>query len=491
MMNESIDRDVSPADPTPRRVGVPDDGLAPSPSPECSLCGLLVHSHNPEQAKACAERWREILTPTVLDTEPEYADLASPTGPEGDPVRSYEPVSQSSLNRDDSVRAAVDAGAATARAAEVVIEHARAAYHALRSALMNYDEMSGHESSAENRTPVRVREDITQALVRMLNLRQLVVRGYWCDIDEQFYGEDEGKHHDYATCCHVLFSRPDDPRTTGIKAASTPYPNQTAGWTCVCGHSRWAHDDQARGCVECVPNERTCPRFQAADVEPGTAQLPKCPDCGGRFAPGSTHNCVRGPLVAPGHDVGASRGKVYLAARYSRREELCGYRDKLSAAGYEVTSRWLNGDHQVDDKGLSAEADPTDRERFAREDYEDVVAADTLIAFTEAQRSSNSRGGRHVELGIALGRGMRVYIVGPRENVFCCLSQVDVGSFEEVFDDMVATNAAPCHSAGAGRIEAAARAAFEYLLPTPYRDAQEADVVEKLRLALTEGAGDA
>jgi len=125
--------------------------------------------------------------------------------------------------------------------------------------------------------------------------------------------------------------------------------------------------------------------------------------------------------------------RIYLAARYSRREELCGYRSQLEALGHTVTSRWLNGNHQIDDKGLSVEAAQNERERFATEDFTDVLSAHVLIAFTEQPRSSNSRGGRHVELGIALGsRRMAVIVVGPRENVFCCLPSIFVcDRFEE------------------------------------------------------------
>lgn len=118
--------------------------------------------------------------------------------------------------------------------------------------------------------------------------------------------------------------------------------------------------------------------------------------------------------------------RIYLAARYSRREELCGYADQLRAAGHVVTSRWINGNHQVDDRGLSVEAHRSERERFAMEDFEDVCTANVIINFTEQPRSSNSRGGRHVELGIALGLGMRCIVVGPRENVFHCLPSVAV-----------------------------------------------------------------
>lgn len=132
---------------------------------------------------------------------------------------------------------------------------------------------------------------------------------------------------------------------------------------------------------------------------------------------------------------------IYLAARYSRRLELCGYRAELAEHGIDVPARWLNGSHQLDNAGNaigdhgealveqhdahgSAEAPAPLREKFARDDIEDVLAADILIAFTEAPRTSNSRGGRHVELGIALGARIPIVVVGPRENVFCHLPEV-------------------------------------------------------------------
>lgn len=130
---------------------------------------------------------------------------------------------------------------------------------------------------------------------------------------------------------------------------------------------------------------------------------------------------------------------VYLAARYSRREELCVYREWLRAAGATVTSRWLDGDHQVTDGQLlgaeNAEVIEGDsqhesavalRARFAREDWEDLKKADVVVAFTEPPRSNASRGGRHVEFGAALAWGIRCLVVGPRENVFHCLNAVEV-----------------------------------------------------------------
>jgi len=43
--------------------------------------------------------------------------------------------------------------------------------------------------------------------------------------------------------------------------------------------------------------------------------------------------------------------KIYLAARYSRREELAAYRTELEALGHTVQARWLNGEHQLANDG--------------------------------------------------------------------------------------------------------------------------------------------
>jgi len=81
--------------------------------------------------------------------------------------------------------------------------------------------------------------------------------------------------------------------------------------------------------------------------------------------------------------------------------------------GHTVTSRWLNGTHEAQDGDVSRWKD------FASEDLDDIKKSQVLIAFTESEMFP--RVSRHVELGIALGRGIYVAIVGPLENVFCCL----------------------------------------------------------------------
>lgn len=110
--------------------------------------------------------------------------------------------------------------------------------------------------------------------------------------------------------------------------------------------------------------------------------------------------------------------KVYLASRYSRRQEMCGYRCELEKLGFEITSRWLNGTHEIDQDGLSIEAAAAERTRFAQEDWADLMAADIVISFTEAPRSSATRGGRHVEYGAAMATNKICLVVGHRENVF-------------------------------------------------------------------------
>lgn len=132
----------------------------------------------------------------------------------------------------------------------------------------------------------------------------------------------------------------------------------------------------------------------------------------------------------------------YLAGRYSRREELCICKADLERQGHRVPARWLKGEHQV--HGVEAarlvEADgpvPVDQAvLFAEDDVEDLLASDVLVNFTEEPRSGASRGGRHVEYGIVLGQRRagtgrhRIYVIGPLENVFHALPEID-GRFDD------------------------------------------------------------
>lgn len=114
--------------------------------------------------------------------------------------------------------------------------------------------------------------------------------------------------------------------------------------------------------------------------------------------------------------------KIYLAARYSRHAELEVCAADLRFEGIEVVSRWHKGEHQALDADLLDNVELA--RRFAEEDVSDLCDADLMISFTEPPHSSAPRGGRHVELGLALARAMAIWIVGPRENIFHCLPGV-------------------------------------------------------------------
>jgi hypothetical protein len=110
---------------------------------------------------------------------------------------------------------------------------------------------------------------------------------------------------------------------------------------------------------------------------------------------------------------------VYFAARYGRLQELNGYRAELEALGFEVTSRWLT----VAARKPSAAYSEDDWRDLAVIDQEDVLAAETVVCFSEGQGESGN-GGRHVEMGMALALGKQVILVGRREHIFHRLPEV-------------------------------------------------------------------
>jgi len=110
--------------------------------------------------------------------------------------------------------------------------------------------------------------------------------------------------------------------------------------------------------------------------------------------------------------------KLYLAGRYGRRKELLGYANTLKEQGHTITSRWLNGEHEYADSNSTEEQERS----WAKDDLDDIDSCDMLIAFTECggkSASGASRGGRHVELGYALGMLKEVIVCGEAENIFC------------------------------------------------------------------------
>lgn len=115
--------------------------------------------------------------------------------------------------------------------------------------------------------------------------------------------------------------------------------------------------------------------------------------------------------------------KIYLAARYSRAVEMQQVRDWLAERGHEVTSRWIDhhgGKYLGSFTVEQLNDDPEYCAHIARVDLNDLAAADVVISFT----GRGGKGGRHVEFGLAVARGKRLIVVGPREHVFHTLSEV-------------------------------------------------------------------
>jgi hypothetical protein len=123
--------------------------------------------------------------------------------------------------------------------------------------------------------------------------------------------------------------------------------------------------------------------------------------------------------------------KIYLAARFSRQQELRNYAFQLRNQGHEVTSRWLEEGAEKTYEDLT----PDGCRKCAQHDVVDIKRADCVISFTETRDSGYASGGRHVELGIALASGKSCLIVGPQENVFHHLSLIHhFTAWEECLD---------------------------------------------------------
>lgn len=105
--------------------------------------------------------------------------------------------------------------------------------------------------------------------------------------------------------------------------------------------------------------------------------------------------------------------KVYMGARYARRHELRVYSSQGNGVGVENVGRWIYFD-------LPQDADTHALAKEAQRDWDDVVKAEAFVLFTEDAEPADapSKGGMHVELGIALAHRKRIIIVGPPGNLY-------------------------------------------------------------------------
>jgi hypothetical protein len=115
--------------------------------------------------------------------------------------------------------------------------------------------------------------------------------------------------------------------------------------------------------------------------------------------------------------------RIYLAAAFSRKEEIRKIAEELVALGINVQARWLYEPE--------CPAKPAETDRFvfmcerAEIDEEDVLAADVLVRFSDDLNTPSemvearlATGARMVEMGMARVNGAKLIVVGGHQCVF-------------------------------------------------------------------------
>lgn len=104
---------------------------------------------------------------------------------------------------------------------------------------------------------------------------------------------------------------------------------------------------------------------------------------------------------------------VYIAGRYSRRQEFVTVAELLKEHGFEIVSQWVFGGE--DGKSL---------EEIARMDYDDCAKAGIVLSYTEDPQVEHRQGARHAEFMQGYILGSACCLIGPREIIFHHLPDV-------------------------------------------------------------------
>ena len=99
--------------------------------------------------------------------------------------------------------------------------------------------------------------------------------------------------------------------------------------------------------------------------------------------------------------------KVYISARFGKKQDVIDFGGKLKSKGYEITSNWINH------KSIKP-YDKNDElaKEYSIEDINNVINCDSFILLT-----SDAGTGMYVELGAAIGHNMEfgkpiIYVIG-------------------------------------------------------------------------------
>ncbi len=119
-----------------------------------------------------------------------------------------------------------------------------------------------------------------------------------------------------------------------------------------------------------------------------------------------------------------SAPQFYVATDFARKEEAREVADALMVATpLQLRARWLTDQPVLLEGGLGGELYDDQAEaacRVAVEDLEDIWHSQVFVQLTSGEKA---RGGRHVELGYALGQAIdrphrQIIALGPREHAF-------------------------------------------------------------------------
>lgn len=97
--------------------------------------------------------------------------------------------------------------------------------------------------------------------------------------------------------------------------------------------------------------------------------------------------------------------RFYLAAPFAVRAAARVLAEQLEGRGFICTSRWLTADDALSEK-------------WALRDLADIQRSDLCVVLNPDAWTQAGTGGRHVELGYALGLRKPIVLVGPRTNIF-------------------------------------------------------------------------
>ena len=118
--------------------------------------------------------------------------------------------------------------------------------------------------------------------------------------------------------------------------------------------------------------------------------------------------------------------KIYIAARYSRKEAALTLSQQLSKRGYVITSTWTIEPESPNVQ--LTDVSPGTLERYAIRDVAEIDAADVFLLMSDPPTEAHPRGGKHVEFGYAYAKGKRCIVYGPQENIFHTLPDITVVS---------------------------------------------------------------